>query len=199
MALARPHPAALPVVSRARPAAVQAAPGSAAVLAAVLVARGWSLGVGHLDELLWLCHVATGAIVLGLAAGWPRVVAGAWLFHLAWGAPMWLLDAVATGEVLPSSVAAHLGPLVLGGSYLARRPWPGPCALPAWTVGVAIMVIARPLTAPAHNVNSAYALWPPADRLFPSVLVMWAVTTSICLALMLVADTLFGRWRGGRR
>lgn len=199
MALARPHPAALPVAHRAAVAAASdRSPQAAAVLVAVLVARAVSLGPAHLDELWWLCHVATATIALGLAAGWPRVVAGGWLFHLAWGAPMWLLDALATGTALPSSIAAHVGPLVVGALYLGRRRWPGPVALPAWTGLVAVMVIARPLTAPAHNVNSTYALWPPADRLFPSVAVMLLVTTGACLCLMVALDHLFLRWRGAR-
>src|SRR5688572_26640638 len=108
------------------PAVAQRAPLLAALLAAALASRAVSLGADRLDELWYLCHVATAAMVIGLAAGWPRVVAGAWLYHLVWGAPVWLLDAASTGVILPSSIAAHLGPLVVGGWYLARRPWPGP-------------------------------------------------------------------------
>ena len=131
--------------------------------------------------------VAGGGRQLRLVAGWPRVVAGAWLFHLVFGAPMWLLDAAHAGVILPSSVAAHGGPLVLGGWWLTRRPWPGPIALPAWMVGVSAMIVARPLTVPAHNVNAAYWVWPPLDRISTSVPVMWMLMTLSCLGLMIIA------------
>ncbi len=175
------------------------APILAGLLVLALVSRGVSLGIGQLDGLAWLCHLATVAMVIGLVAGSPRVVAGAWLFHLVWGAPMWLLDAAHAREILLSSVAAHGGPLVLGGWWLLRRPWPGPIALPAWMVGVAAMVVARPLTDPAHNVNAAYVVWPPLDRISTSVPVMWMVMTLTCLGLMIAADTLLTRRRGARR
>jgi hypothetical protein len=175
------------------------APLAAGLLGAALVARAVSMGTGHLDELWWLCHVATGAMVLGLAAGAPRIVAGAWLYHLVWGAPVWLLDAVATGQALPSSIAAHVGPLVIGGWYLVRRPWPGPVALPAWMVGMTAMIVSRPLTVPAHNVNAAYEVWSPLAGVFPSVAVQWLVSSLVCLALMATVDALLVRWRGGRR
>ena len=189
-------PASTPV-ERGRAGA--ASPVLAVLLVLALVARGVSLGVGHLDELAWLCHVATAAMALGLAVGAAPVVAGGWLFHLVWGGPMWLLDVIVSGTTLPSSVAAHLGPLVLGGWWLARRPWPGPVAMPAWMVGVASMIVARPFTDPAHNVNSGHAVWPPYDAIFPSVATLWLATTLACLALMIVADTLLVRRRGSRR
>ena len=128
-----------------------------------------------------------------------RAVAGAWMFHLVWGAPMWLVDAAQTGVIVPSSLAAHAGPLLLGGWWLFRRPWPGPIALPAWMVGVAEMIVARPLTDPAHNVNAAYRVWPPMDRYTSSVPLMWAVMTLTCLGLMVVVDTALVRRRGARR
>lgn len=193
-------PTSSPTTSRTDRAVGSArAPVAAAVLALALVARGVSLGAAHVDELGWLCHIATAAMVIGLAAGAARVVAGAWLFHLVWGGPMYLIDAILSGTTLPSSVAAHLGPLAIGGLWLARRPWPGPIALPAWMVGVAAMIVARPLTDPAHNVNAAYAVWPPYDRVFPSWPTLWLASTLTCLALMVAADTAIGRWRRGRR
>lgn len=179
-------------------ARARSSPRAAALLAAALVARAVSLGRGHLDELWWLCHVATACMAIGLAAGWARVVAGAWVYHLVWGVPVWLLDAIATRSALPSSIAAHVAPLVIGGAWLARRPWPGGVALPAWMVGVSVMIVSRPLTVPAHNVNAAYAVWPPLAGVFPSVAVMWLVTSLACLALMITADTLLARWRGAR-
>jgi hypothetical protein len=174
------------------------APALATLLVAALAARAYSMGVERLDELWYLCHVATAAMALGLAGGWPRVVAGAWVYHLAWGAPVWMLDAIATGVALPSSIAAHVGPLVIGGWWLARRPWPGPVALPAWMIGVTTMVVARPLTVPAHNVNAAYEVWPPLAAVFPDVASLWIVSSLVCLALMITADALLRRWRGPR-
>ncbi|HVV85009.1 MAG TPA: hypothetical protein VHE35_18220 [Kofleriaceae bacterium] len=174
------------------------APGLAALLALALASRAWALRAGHLDELWWLCHVATAAMIVGLALGWARVVAGAWLYHLVWGAPVWLFDAIANGRAQPSSIAAHVGPLALGGWWLARRPWPGPVAAPAWAVGIAALIVSRPLTVPAHDVNAAYAVWPPLDRVFPSVASLWIVTSLVCLASMLGADRVLVRRRGRR-
>ena len=184
--------------TRARDAAGPA-PLLAALLTAALASRALALPAGHLDELWYLCHVATAFMIVGLAAGARRVVAGAWLYHLVWGAPVWLAVALATGVLHPTSIAAHLGPLVLGGWWLARRPWPGPIALPAWMVGVAALIVARPLTDPAHNVNAAYQVWPPLAGVFPSVAWLWIVTSLACLALMLAGDTLLVRRARRRR
>jgi hypothetical protein len=168
----------------------------AAALVAILAWRGRDLGVDRLDELAWLCHVATAAIALGLALGADKIVAGGWLFHLVWGLPMWLLDAVLSGHSAPSSVAAHLGPMLLGGAWLWRRPWPGPIAVPTWMIGLTAMIVTRPLTVPAHNVNAAYQVWPPGDQVFSSVAMAWTVTGLLCLALLVGADRALGRWRG---
>ena len=96
--------ARLEVSPRSAPAegrrAAAASPGLALLLVLALVSRGVSLGVGHLDELAWLCHVATAAMALGLAVGAAPVVAGAWLFHLVWG----------SGEKLTTTLIAHLQP-----------------------------------------------------------------------------------------
>ena len=196
-------PASADRADRAGAIAVPAAraPALAALLTLALIARAVSLGADHLDELAYLCHVATAAMAIGLALGATRVVAGAWLYHLVWGVPVWFVDAIASGTALPSSIAAHVGPLAIGGWWLARRPWPGPVARPAWMIGVTAMIGARPLTVPAHNVNAAYQVWPPLAGVFPSVASLWIVTSVICLGFMLAVDALLirRRRRGGGR
>lgn len=172
---------------------------AAALLGAALAARAWSLGPGHYDEMLALCHVATSAMVLGLVAGWPRVVAGALVFHLAFGVPVWLIDVVVTGTILPSSVAAHVGPVVLGGGWLTRRAWPGPVAAPAWAVVIAALVAAHPLTDPAHNVNTTHAVYPAMAAVFSSKAAYLIANSLLCFVLMVAVDRVLARlWRRAR-
>ena len=51
-----------------------------------------SKGAAHVQEMLWLCHVATALMALGLLVGWHRAVAGGFLLHVGFGTVGWLLD-----------------------------------------------------------------------------------------------------------
>ncbi|MBK9030314.1 MAG: hypothetical protein IPL61_03070 [Myxococcales bacterium] len=172
---------------------------AAALLISALAARAWSLGPGHYDEMLALCHVATSAMVVGLIAGWPRVVAGALVFHLAFGVPVWLIDVVVTGTILPSSIAAHVGPVVLGGGWLTRRAWPGPVAVPAWGFIIAAMIAVHPLTDPAHNVNTTHTVYPAMAAVFSSRAAYLIANSLLCFVAMVAVERVLARlWRRAR-
>lgn len=116
--------------------------------------------------LLSACDVATLATAIGLVAGWPRVVAVAFLFQMSIGLPAFFVG-LATHTYTPNttSVAIHLLPPLAGG-WAVRRTGLPPRALAAALLVYFVVVVASLLfSPPALNVNLVFTVWPPIRRL----------------------------------
>src|ERR1051325_8184251 len=128
----------------------------------------------HLGEMLWVCHVASLVLAIGLLARRQALVAAGLLLHLAWGAPAYLLDAIATRSTTVTSVLVHVLPVVTGLWAVRARGWPRGVALPAWIFFALWIPVSFVATVPALNVNLAHAPWPPLARVLPGVWSSWA-------------------------
>src|SRR5581483_8610552 len=127
----------------------------------------------HLAEMIWVCHVASLVMAIGLLAGRQALAAGL-LLHLAWGAPAWALDALATRSTTLTSVLVHALPLGAGALAVAVRGWPAGVALPAWIFFFLWVPVSYVATDPALNVNLAHAPWPPLAAVLPGPASSWA-------------------------
>ena len=118
------------------------------------------------QNLLWSCNLGALLVAAGLLGRAPRATAvGALLLVL--GEPIWMIDLLGGGELLPTAPLTHVGSLVLGLVGTRRL------GLPAGTWWRAVLVIAiatagARLAGPAsENINLAFAL-PRGWEWFPS-------------------------------
>ena len=141
-----------------------------------VAAAGW-VGVdywrvGHLANVLWTCNVC--ALLQGIGLLWRRPalvkLATVWLWV---GLPVWLLDALQSGDWHAHSWATHLALPLLGLWSLRQNPttarvWPAAIAL-----GVALKVVCRLATPAADNVNLAFRAWDTGSGLDPNLARLW--------------------------
>ncbi len=136
-------------------------------LYAIHAANCIRLGCG--EEALWVCHVATAAIGVGLLAR-MRLGLAAGCYCLAVGTPLWLVELMLGNDVLATSYGTHLGGFVVGWLGLGLGLLPLPRG--AWWQTVlglaALQQICRWWTSEAANVNAAFAVYPRFAPLFPS-------------------------------
>jgi hypothetical protein len=152
-----------------------------------------SKGATHLQEMLWMCHVATALMAVGLLAGWHRLTAAALLLHVGFGTASWVLDLVVTRQTTPSSVLVHVLPLVAGGLEVRRRGWPGGLVLPTWLFFTGWVIFCRWTTDPALNVNLSHSAWGPLADMMGGLWLSWAFNAAAMLAGFLLADTALRR------
>jgi hypothetical protein len=159
----------------------------------VLHAIAWSP-----SQLLWACHVASVAIVIGLAFDQPRLVAAGVLFHVGEGIPAYVLDALAAGESSIVSVALHTIPVGSGLWALWGRPLPRGILIPAWLVHPVAMLGAYLFADPALNVMLVEKPWQATASLFPALWMSSLVNVALSLACItigwLVLRLAWKRW-----
>jgi len=172
---------------------------SARWLGAIIVAAlGWHALTklpDQLPEMIWVCHVASLMLAIGLLTGRQRLIAAGFLMHLAWGAPSYLLDAIATRATTVTSALVHLLPLVAGALAVAANGWPRGIVLPTWIFFSFWVPLCYLATPPALNVNLAHAPWPPLAALLPRLWMSWAFNAVASLLMMSVHDFWLRRWR----
>lgn len=144
-------------------------------------------GRANLQEMLWVCHVASLIIAIGIFFHAPRLTASGFLFHVALGLPGYLMDVIATGATTPTSMVVHLVPPIAGGMELWRRGFPNGVVLPCAMLYPILVAISYVATDPALNVNLAYAPWPPVAKILPQPW-MWCffniVVSFFCLTIV---------------
>jgi hypothetical protein len=163
------------------------------VLAGAWVLHASTKSGVHLQEMLWLCHVATALMAIGLLVGARRVAAAGFLFHPGFGTLAWLLDAVAMRETTPSSLLIHLLPLVIGSVEVRRNGWPRGLVLPAWLFFTGCVLVSRWVTDPALNVNLSHAAWGPLASLTGGVWVAGALNSATMLGGFLLTNAVLRR------
>lgn len=152
-----------------------------------------SKGAAHLQEMFWLCHVATALMVIGLLAGWHRMVAGGFVFHLGFGTLAWVLDVVATRATTFSSVLIHVLSLVAGAIEVKRKGWPSGVVLPTWLFLSLWVVSCHWTTDPALNVNVAHEAWGPLSHLMGGVWLSIMFNSAFALGGMVLSNAAL-RW-----
>jgi hypothetical protein len=144
--------------------------------------------VGLLERpatLLWMCHVATFLLGVGLLGSFVGLIR----LTTAWtilGLPIWLIDVMTVGTTR-ISVLSHLLVPVLAVVSLsqARMPRPGRTALYGLGLMALMQLICRVATPPALNVNLAHRPYPflGAD-IVSSPAAYWVITSSMVLVVL---------------
>jgi hypothetical protein len=156
---------------------------------------------GELHDLIWFCNLAVPMIAVGCVARSAALVgvAASWL---AFGTPVWLLDVLSGGEIIPTSFLTHLiGPVlaVAAVRVLGWKPWTW---LLATFASALLLVVTRLLTAPRDNVNLAFAVWPGWERWFPNhatyLAMLCALATLTFFVVELLAQRLSARSRSAQ-
>jgi len=152
-----------------------------------------SKGSAYVQEMFWLCHVATAVMAIGLLAGWHRVMAGGFILHVGFGTVGWLLDVVATRDTTVSSVLVHVLPLAAGAIEVRRKGWPTGVVLPSWLFYSLWVLSCHWTTDPALNVNMAHGAWGPIAHLMGGVWLSGAMNSAILLGTFFAADAVLRR------
>lgn len=163
-----------------------------ALLAHVLV----KVRLGTLAELLWGCNVASFLILGGIWAGAARLVAAAFLWHLAVGEPAYLVLVIREGHTGWTSVAAHSVPTLCAFLFLRRHGLPRGAPFLALGLFLALVPLSWAFTPPELNVNLAHQRLDFLAARFPGTWSYRLVFTSGMLAALLAVDALMARWLG---
>ncbi len=139
-------------------------------LLAALVLHAATKGQERLPELLWLCHVASALMAVGLLASVRWLVALGFLIHVGMGMPAFLVDVVFGQErPSPTSWLVHLLPLVAGVVALRHTGLPPRTWVAAWGTVLAMLVVSILLTPPALNINLVHEAWGPTKAVLPGI------------------------------
>ena len=147
----------------------------------------------HLQEMFWLCHVATMLMVIGLLAGWHRMVAGGFLFHVGFGTLGWVLDVVTTRVTTFSSVFIHVLTLVAGVVEVRRKGWPDGVVFPTWLFLSLWVLSCHWATDPALNVNLAHEAWGPLAHMMGGVWLSGLFNSAFMLGSFVLSNAAL-RW-----
>lgn len=139
--------------------------GGAVLLVLLLLLAMQKAQAGVAFEMLWICHVTSAMLALGLLFELPVLTGTGFLFHLAVGIPAYLLHLLVGGDSSPVSVLLHLFTPLFG--WLAWRGRPLPAIAPWLAMGtfMGLMAICRWVTPASLNVDLAFHPWGPLAAL----------------------------------
>ena len=148
---------------------------------------------GILPEMLWACHVATLAVIIGLFGRWRNWVAAGFLFHAAAGLLGYSMDALANWPPSLLSLLSHIVPLGVGLLAVWGQIWPRWVRWVDIAACAAVLPLTYWLTEPALNINLVHAPWPPLASWFPNLASVWVYNMVIAAVLIVSVDAVFRR------
>ncbi|OGQ25254.1 MAG: hypothetical protein A2138_05165 [Deltaproteobacteria bacterium RBG_16_71_12] len=110
------------------------------------------------EQMLWMCHMSTLLLALGLLASSASAVRVGALWSLG-GFPLWILDVALRGETTRVSVLSHILVPLLGLAALTQVRWRGRVVLGAVAFHALCWVLSRWLGTPQANVNLAHSVY----------------------------------------
>lgn len=120
---------------------------------------------GMAPEMLWVCHITSAMLAIGLIFDTPLLIATGFLYHIAVAIPTYLLHLATGGD--SSVVSFMLHALTPAFGWIACRKHKLPAAAPWLALGVylGLMVLCRFVTPESMNVNLAFHPWGPLSAL----------------------------------
>lgn len=146
---------------------------------------------GIAPELLWLCHVTSAMLAVGLLCCAQLLTATALLCQLAIAVPAYAVHLATSGDTSPVSFLLHVlaplfGALAWRGKTLpAAAPW---CGAGLYLVLMAASFLATP---ESLNVNLAFKPWAPVA--WAGIWLLRALNLSLVLAQLHAARWLWNR------
>ena len=133
-----------------------------AVLLALWLLLAWMKAqAGVLPEMLWVCHVATLVLSLGLLLNWASASAVGFLLSLAVGLPAYALHLARGGDTTGLSFLLHLLSPLFGWLAWRGRALPRNTALLGLACYAALSALCLAVTPEALNVNLSFKPWAP--------------------------------------
>jgi prepilin-type N-terminal cleavage/methylation domain-containing protein len=131
-------------------------------------------------NLLWICHVTTLLLAIGLLASWASVVRVAAVWAIV-GLPMWIIEVAARGYTSRVSLLSHIAVPIVAALALSQVKG-GRFTVVAHAMGLFLVVqqVCRLVTIPALNINMAHKPYDAfAGDLVPSYPLYWALSTAV--------------------
>jgi len=153
------------------------------------VHAGYHAARGNPENAVWMCHLATLGIGVGLVGRWPALNAIGVLW-LAAGVPLWMVYLAAGGEFFPTSILPHVGGLALGVVGLTRLGAPAGVWAAALVALIVLVLACRVATPERADVNLAFTIWPAQGA------ISLAHIGTVVVALLLLVALFLGLERG---
>ena len=131
----------------------------AILLALYLVLVFQKTQAGLSAELLWLSHVTSLVLALGLLLDVALMVAAGFLFHLAVALPAYLFYLTTGGETSLTSFLLHVLSPLFGWMACCGGSLPKRALLLTYAIYVVVIGATLVFTPAAMNVNSAFTHW----------------------------------------
>lgn len=156
------------------------------LLALLVLLTAQKAQAGMAAEMLWVCHVTSAMLAIGLIFDTPLLIATGFLYHIAVAIPTYLLHLATGGD--SSVVSFMLHALTPAFGWIACRKQVLPPAAPwlALATYLGLMLVCRFVTPESMNVNLAFKPW----GLF-AALGVWPVRV---LNLFLMFAPLYAVW-----
>lgn len=148
---------------------------------------------GLAPELLWMCHVTSTLLALGLVANAAPLVVTGLLCQGAIALPAYVLHVASGGHTSIASFLLHASAPVLGAMAWRGKRIPAAIAWAALAIYQLLIVLSQAFTPESMNVNLAFRPWDPLAGLLPPG---WPVRV-LNLVLML-AQLQAARWMWNR-
>ncbi len=139
----------------------------AGALVCFLVHAGVHVVNNRAPEAFWICTLASIWIGVGGLLSSPALIAVG-VSWVVYGTPLWLLDLLTGGELLPSSLLTHVLAPGLGLFALARMGWPPGTWWRAFAAALVALALSRAFLPREKNVNLVFAVPSGWDKTFPS-------------------------------
>ncbi|MDM5180228.1 hypothetical protein PO883_23885 [Massilia sp. DJPM01] len=149
---------------------------------------------GLAPELLWMCHVTSAMLALGLVANLAPLIVTGFLCQAAIALPAYVLHVATSGHTSVASFMLHVCAPALGAmAWWGKRV---PAAIP-WVALAAyqlLIAFSQAFTPESLNVNLAFRPWDPLVTFIPWGWPVRALNLALMLAQLVAARWLWNRY-----
>lgn len=148
---------------------------------------------GLAPELLWMCHVTSTMLALGLVTNAAPLIATGFLCQGAIALPAYVLHVATGGHTSVASFLLHVSAPLLGAMAWRGRGLPASVPLAALAVYQLLIALSQAFTPESMNVNLAFRPWDPLAGFLPSG---WPIR--VLNLLLMLAQLYAARWLWNR-
>ncbi|CUI08830.1 hypothetical protein [Massilia antarctica] len=161
------------------------------LLLAVLAAQKTQEGLA--PELLWMCHVTSAMLALGLIADLAPLIVTGFLCQAAIALPAYVLHVAASGHTSVASFLLHLSAPALGAMAWRGKRMPAAIPWAALAIYQLLIALSQVFTPESLNVNLAFRPWDPLVAFIP-----WGWPVRVLNLALMLAQLHAARWLWNR-